>query len=273
MLLCPAAVRETETVITVGHGQAKIGNKTFPPTPDLTAERPTRRVLAGGRSVDLALKALINRSFLLRFLSECLPLTEQRAGGELSSGERLERKSVFGIADRKLDIKLNRRKHMDAGSTMVRVCICENYAPESLELYAPQLFRLVCQLWPAITRLASACETLSPGWTVKKPLQELRSFTRNKEWRDGGGAGRHSFRRGAARAILEAGGSVSCLLRSGQWRSSAYELHFDLGREESIAVASILFEALDNEWRARQQGRATGGFKVHGIPESNRTLA
>ena len=42
--------------------------------------------------------------------------------------------------------KLNRRRHMAARSRLVRVCICEEYMGERLELDAPQLLRLVCQL-------------------------------------------------------------------------------------------------------------------------------
>ena len=56
----------------------------------------------------------------------------------------------------------------------------------------------------------------------------------------------HTFRRGAARAILEAG-VFSQLLRSGRWHSSAYELYVDLGREETRAGASLLIEASDED--------------------------
>ena len=59
---------------------------------------------------------------------------------------------------RKINMSLNRRKHMSAGSILVRMCIRESYAPESRELHAPQLFCPVCQLWPAITQLVPAGE-------------------------------------------------------------------------------------------------------------------
>ena len=59
--------------------------------------------------------------------------------------------------------------------------------------------------------------------------------------------GTHFFRRGAARAILEAGGSLPQFLRSGQCRSSGYQLYLGLGREESMVVASILIEATDED--------------------------
>ena len=78
-------------------------------------------------------------------------------------------------------------------------------------------------------------------------LSELRDFAAGREWPREGKLGPHSFRRGAARAILEAGASFSQRLRSGQWRSSAYQLYLDLGREEASAMASALVEGSDDE--------------------------
>ena len=69
------------------------------------------------------------------------------------------------------------------------------------------------------------------------------------------GATRQIGRRGAARAILEAGGSFAQLLRAGQWHSSAFRLYLDLGVEEKKAMAAVLIEASDDE----TQGRRAGG--------------
>ena len=78
-------------------------------------------------------------------------------------------------------------------------------------------------------------------------ISELRFFAAGREWPRANKLGTHFFRRGAARAILEAGGSFSQLLRSGQWHSSAYQLYLDLGHEEAAAMASVLVEASDDE--------------------------
>ena len=78
-------------------------------------------------------------------------------------------------------------------------------------------------------------------------LSELRYFAEGREWPRANRLGTHSFRRGAARAILEAGGSFAQLLRSGQWHSSAYQLYLDLGHEEATAMASVLVEGSDDE--------------------------
>ena len=128
---------------------------------------------------------------------------------------------------------------MSGGSKLVRVCNCEDSAPESLERHARQLLGPGCQLWPAVSQLASAGEPLFPGWAGEKVPTVFR-----------GGAdrmGARSFRRGAARATREEGGSFPWPLRSGQWRSSAYRLYLGLGREGPGAIASILIEASEEE--------------------------
>ena len=60
-------------------------------------------------------------------------------------------------------MKLNRRRHMEGGPELVRVCVCDDCAPAALELQTPQLFCPVCQLRPAVRPLASSGEQLFPG--------------------------------------------------------------------------------------------------------------
>ena len=78
-------------------------------------------------------------------------------------------------------------------------------------------------------------------------LTELRAFAGARNWPRGDKLGTRSYMGGDARANLEAGGSVTHLPRSGQWHSSAYQPHLDLGREEAIAMASVLVEGSDDE--------------------------
>ena len=144
-------------------------------------------------------------------------------------------------------IKRNRRKRVATRSQLVRVRVCEEFAREPLELNVPRLLCPVCQLWPAIRQRAAVGAPLFPSWAGKKALPELRAFSGARNWRRGDKLGTHSPRRGAARAILEAGGSLPQLLRSGQWRSSAYQLNLDLGHEEARAMASVIAEGSGDE--------------------------
>ena len=117
----------------------------------------------------------------------------------------------------------------------------------SLELHIPQLLCRVCQLWPAIRQRASVGYPPFPGWAGKRVLTDLRAFAGAWNCSRGDKLGTRSFRRGDARAIKEVGGSCTQLLRSGQWRSSAYQLYLDLGHEEANAMASVLVEGSDDE--------------------------
>ena len=111
----------------------------------------------------------------------------------------------------------------------------------------PQLVCPGCILRPAIARRVHAGDRLFPAWNSRKALQALRTFGEANGRKDAGRMGTHSLGRGAARAILEAGNSLAQLLRSGHWRSSAFQLYLDFRREESRAMASILIDASDDE--------------------------
>ena len=78
-------------------------------------------------------------------------------------------------------------------------------------------------------------------------MSEFRAFARARNGPRGDRLGTQSFRSRGARVILEAGGSLSQLLRSSQWRSSAYQLHLDLGREGARAMASVIVEGSGDE--------------------------
>ena len=238
---------KTRAVITAGYGLSKAGDRSFAPRPAISRSQLCELVSARSLQDGLALIALIGWSFLLRIPSECLPLCRQQAGEDLESEERLARRAVIGLQGGKLIIKLNKRKHMATGSRMARACICEDYSPASLELHIPQLLCPVCQLWPAIRQRVPVGGALFEGWTGKRVLAELRYFAEGREWPRAARLGTHSFRRGAARAILDAGGSFAQLLRSGQWHSSAYQLYLDLGHEEATAMASVLVEGSDDD--------------------------
>ena len=127
------------------------------------------------------------------------------------------------------------------------MCLCEQNAPESLELHIPQLLCPVCQLWQTVRLLAAVGEPLFPGWAGRKVLPEFGALAGTRNWPRNDKLGTHSFRGGAARAVLGAGGTSSQLLRSGQSHSSAYQLSLDLGRRDADAMASALVEGSDDE--------------------------
>ena len=59
--------------------------------------------------------------------------------------------------------------------------------------------------------------------------------------------GSHSFRRGMARDIIDAGGSLAALLQAGQWRSSAFALYLRENQCEESAIANMIIDHSDSE--------------------------
>ena len=57
---------------------------------------------------------------------------------------------------------------MAARSRLVRVCICEEYMRESLELHIPQLLCPVCQIWPAKRQRVAEGEPRLPAPLLKR---------------------------------------------------------------------------------------------------------
>ena len=62
-----------------------------------------------------------------------------------------------------------------------------------------------------------------------------------------GRLGPQSSRREAAREILESVERYAQLFGAGQWHSSAYRLHLDLGVGETAAIAGVLIAVSDDE--------------------------
>ena len=83
-------------------------------------------------------------------------------------------------------------------------------------------------------------EELFPGFNGQSFTEKSRRTARGYGWGKAEKSGPRSMRRGAGRAILDAGGSFAGLFRAGQWNFSAYRWHLDLGIEETEAMASII---------------------------------
>ena len=99
-------------------------------------------------------------------------------------GKTWRPKGAAGLGGRKLIVKLNRRRHVATGSRIVRICVCEAYSQDSLELPAPEHFRQVCIPCPAVAHLAHAEGRLFPAWTNGKVPQALRAPGDANGWKN-----------------------------------------------------------------------------------------
>ena len=57
----------------------------------------------------------------------------------------------------------------------------------------------------------------------------------------------HTLRRGAARALVASGCSLSTILQAGSWRSSAFISYLDTGGVENALLTGFLQQLFDND--------------------------
>ena len=131
MLFGVSAARKSRAVIAAGRGLAKAGGRSSaPPRPAISRDQLIRLVATNGRHNEKTMIDLISWTFLRRAPSESLPLCGRQSGEDMGSDGRLESKAVSRLSGGKETH--GKRKHMARGSKFVRVCICEDYAPEAL---------------------------------------------------------------------------------------------------------------------------------------------
>ena len=96
---------------------------------------------------------------------------------------------------------------MSGGSRMIRWCMCDKYPEGSLEIHAPQIFCPLYSLRRNIRRRARAGDQLFPGLNGHIFTDRLKITARRCGLEKADRLRSHSIRRGAARAILDEGGS------------------------------------------------------------------
>ena len=134
---------------------------------------------------------------------------------------------------------------MASGSVLKRSRCCEGRNPDGEDLHIPQLLCPVCPIWPVVR------DRVVVGWLIFPSSHvtsghlggrgaRLHCLTAEKLCT-------HSFRRGAARELMSAGGTYAELLRAGQWRGNAARFYLGLGENELRALTDIPIEGSDDE--------------------------
>ena len=75
----------------------------------------------------------------------------------------------------------------------------------------------------------------------------LRSHASVLGFADRGRIGSHALRRGIARDIIDAGGSLATLLRAGDWRSGAFAAYLRENQAQDVAVSNVVIDHLESE--------------------------
>ena len=116
-----------------------------------------------------------------------------------------------------------------------------------MEMHAPQLYRPVCFLQGQICQGAQPGARFPPAWTGQMFTDSLRKLPTRFGREGARRLGAHRVRGGAARSILETGGTFAQILIAGQWHSSAYRLYLHLGAEGAADMSRLLIESPDDE--------------------------
>lgn len=175
---------------------------------------------------ELAAMVVVSRLCLLRVPSECVPL--QTRGDH----------SVTSIHGEELVIQLTRRKPTRRHAVIRRLCCC---ASSGKRLCA------VHKLLP----LLRAAEISGRKTIFSKSMREFVSSLRRLASAFGvpnaSRLGSRALRRGMARDILDAGGTLSMLLRASDWRSSAFVHYLPENQSQELAIANLVIDHSDSE--------------------------
>ncbi len=173
---------------------------------------------------------IIARCWLFRVTNELIPLQIDGRSNLAPSDSRWHSQLVFGASS--ITVSLRTRKNAPDGAVMTRTCLCKD---------RPRLMCGVCAL-----RAQAESHTRSRlGETARlfrassaSALAIIRSSCLALGLPR---VGWHSFRRGAARDMLNAGCSLAQILEAGGWRSAAF-LRYLSRRDIDARVALELAE-------------------------------
>ena len=104
----------------------------------------------------------------------------------------------------------------------------------ALRLYCP-----VCSLWGRICQRVRAGERIFLSWAGQVFTNALGNPAARFGREGARNLGAHSARGGAARAILESGGTPPQTSGAGRWHASEYRLRLVFGAQEAAAGRSV----------------------------------
>ena len=166
------------------------------------------------------------RLFLLRVPSECAPLEVDGPHSQIT------------LEDDAVTITLYRRKNAAAPSVLKRHCVC---------LSEGRTLCGVCALRDWMARAVGAQHGRVFKRSAARFLHRLRADALQIGLHEAHRLGSHSLRRGMARDIVLAGGSLATLLRAGQWRSKSFMVYLQEQTLDEQAVAQLVIDHSDDD--------------------------
>jgi hypothetical protein len=173
--------------------------------------------------VETATLMALSRVFMLRVPSEGIPL--QWSGSH----------SAIELLEASVKITLVKRKNSKGPVTLTRPCICQSTGESLCPVHLLRQLR----------SLHSGPKVFT--FTTKQFMAEIRDLAASAGHPEASRVGTHAFRRGMAQDILDNGGTLATLLRSGGWTSSAYQEYLRSEQVQDTAVAKFLMVVSESD--------------------------
>ena len=173
---------------------------------------------------EIAALMAISRLYMLRVPSEGLPLQWQGTH------------STVVLQDQSATITLTKRKNHRAPTDLVRECCC------------PTSGRALCAVhWIQRLRESEGTSASLFGVKLHSFRTRIKALAQQVGVTDWAHVGTHSFRRGMAQDIVDAGSPLAVLLRAGGWSSSAYLEYLREGQCTEAAAGQAVIWMSDSE--------------------------
>ena len=185
-------------------------------------------------------------AFLLRARSETAVLKRACPATFSNHFAPIQPGGEVGLVGQKLTIRLRSRKNRMGGDTVVRTCSCAS--PDDISSHIPKSICPVHVLWPWIVRNTAEGKPIFKANIADTAQIWLKVALEARNVPEHARYTLHSLRRGAARALVASGGSLSTILRAGSWKSSAFLNYLDVvGVENALMTGSLqaIFECDD----------------------------
>ena len=147
--------------------------------------------------------------------------------------------NVIALTSAGLVLKFARRKCHPHGDTSLLPCCCRR--SPSFALHVEKRLCPTCSIWPAICVHAAPGQEIFRGYSPSIFLRELRQALGAARIPNAERYTLHCMRRGAARAVIQHGGTLADVLRACGWKSATFKLYLEMTGVEAMAMFDMLY--------------------------------
>ena len=199
-----------------------------------------QRITCNGIRSKCELATVISWIFALRAQSECFKIRVATAADRPTdpcwfpaSG------NVLALTSAGLVLKFARRKCHPRGDTSLLPCCCRR--SPGFARHVEKRLCPTCSVWPAVCAQATPGQEIFRGYSPQVFLRELRQALGAANVPDAERYTLHCIRRGAARAVIQQGGTLGDVLRACSWQSTTFKLYLEMTGVEATAMFDMLY--------------------------------